>query len=121
MALAREMVARFHDATAAEEAEREFRRMFQAGELPDDIIAPTVHLSGVNGEPMWIVELLVQAGLAPSNTEARRLVHQGAVRVNRARVDDANLHLSASEPHLLQVGRRRFARIHPENVVRSSC
>ena len=70
---------------------------------------------------MWIVELLVQAGLAPSNTEARRLVQQGAVRVNSVRVNDANLRLSASEPHLLQVGRRRFARIHPENVVRSSC
>jgi tyrosyl-tRNA synthetase len=121
MALARELVARFYDATAAHEAEREFRRMFQAGGLPDDIVAPSVRLSGLNGEPMWIVELLVQAGLTPSNSEARRLIQHGAVRVNGERVHDANLRLSASQPHLLQVGRRRFARIHPENVLRSSC
>jgi tyrosyl-tRNA synthetase len=121
MALAREMVARFHDATAAEEAEREFQRMFQAGGLPDDIVAPHIRLSGVDSEPMWIVELLVQAGLAPSNSEARRLIQHGAVRVNGERVSDTNLRLSASESHLLQVGRRRFARIHPENVMRSSC
>jgi tyrosyl-tRNA synthetase len=120
MALAREMVARFHDTTAAAEAEREFRRMFQAGGLPDDIIEPHVRLSGAGSEPMWIVELLVQAGLAPSNSEARRLIQHGAVRVNGERVSDANLRLSANESHLLQVGRRRFARIHPENVVRSS-
>jgi tyrosyl-tRNA synthetase len=119
MALAREMVARFHDATAAEEAEREFRHLFQAGGLPDDIGTPRVRLSGTAGEPMKLVELLVQAGLTPSNSEARRLIHHGAVRVNGDRVSDANLHLSASESHVLQVGRRRFARIHPENVERS--
>jgi tyrosyl-tRNA synthetase len=118
MALAREMVMRFHEATAAEEAEREFRRMFQTGGLPDDVIAPQVRLSGGHSEPMWIVELLVQSGMAPSNSEARRLIQQGAVRVNGERVSDANLRLSASEAHLLQVGRRRFARIKPENVRR---
>ena len=120
MALARELVTRFHDVTAAEEAEREFRRMFQDRGLPNDIDAPHVHLSGVDREPMWIVELLVQAGLASSNSEARRLIQQGAVRVNGERVSDANLRLLASESHLLQVGRRRFARIQQENVVRSS-
>ena len=120
MALAREIVARFHDATAAAKAEHEFRRMFQAGGLPDDIVEPHVHLSGADSEPMWIVELLVQADLALSNSEARRLIQHGAVRVNGGRVSDANLRLSANESHLLQVGRRRFARIHPENVVRSS-
>jgi tyrosyl-tRNA synthetase len=120
MALAREMVMRFYDATAAEEAEREFRRMFQAGGLPDDIVAPHVRLSGVDSEPMWIVELLVQAGMAPSKSEARRLIQQGAVRINGEQVRDANLRLSAGDSHLLQVGRRRFARIYPENVMRSS-
>ena len=120
MALAREMVARFYDTPVAEEAEREFRRMFQARGLPDDLVEPHVRLSGAGSEPMWIVELLVQAGLAPSNSEARRLIQHGAVRVNGERVSDATLRLSASESYLLQVGRRRFARIHPENVVRSS-
>ena len=120
MALARELVARFYNSAVAEEAEREFQRMFQAGGLPDDIDEPLVHLSGQDSEQIWIVALLAQAGLVPSNSEARRLIHQGAVRVDGERVSDVNTRLTISAPHLLQVGRRRFARIRPENVVRSS-
>jgi tyrosyl-tRNA synthetase len=120
MGLAREIVARFYDATIAEEAEREFQRMFQAGGLPDDIVEPYVHISGAEREPIWIVELLVQTGMASSNSEARRLIQQGAIRVNGERVSDANSRLTANEPYLVQVGRRRFARIRPENIVRSS-
>jgi tyrosyl-tRNA synthetase len=121
MALAREMVARFYNTTVAEEAEREFQRMFQARGLPDEIDEPHIRLSGEDGEPVRIVELLVRTGLAPSNSEARRLIQQGAVRVDGARVNDANARLMASESHLLQVGRRRFARISPEKIVRSFC
>ena len=120
MALAREMVARFHSTEAADEAAREFQRMFQGGGLPDEIDEPQVRLGGQDQEPMGIVPLLVQAGLAPSNSEARRLIRQGAVRADGERVSDVDARLTASEPHLLQVGRRRFARIRPENVVRLS-
>jgi tyrosyl-tRNA synthetase len=119
MGLAREMVARFYNGAVAEEAEREFQRMFRSGGLPDEIDEPLVRISGLESEPIGIIALLVQAGLAPSNSEARRLIQQGAVRVDGARVNDANMRLTASESHLLQVGRRRFARIRPENVVRS--
>jgi tyrosyl-tRNA synthetase len=120
MALGREMVTRFQGAAAAAEAEREFQRMFQAGGLPDEIGEPQVRLTGQSVEPLGIVPLLVQAGLAPSNSEARRLIQQGAVRVDGQRISDVNARLTASEPHLLQVGRRRFARIRPENVIRIS-
>jgi tyrosyl-tRNA synthetase len=120
MALAREIVARFYQSVAANEAEREFQRMFQAGGLPDEIHEPKVRVSGQDGAHLWIIPLLVQAGLTASHSEARRLIHQGAVRVDGERVSDMNLRLRASEPHLLQVGRRRFARILPENVIRSS-
>jgi tyrosyl-tRNA synthetase len=119
MALARELVARFYTVEVADEAEREFQRMFKAGGLPNEIDAPLVRLSQGNDAQVWIVLLLVQAGLAPSNSEARRLIQQGAVRVDGERVSDVNIRLTTSEPHLLQVGRRRFARILPENVVRS--
>jgi len=118
-ALAREMVTRFYDDTVAEEAEHEFERMFQARGLPDDVEEPRIYLSGHETEPIWIVTLLVQAGLTPSNTEARRLIEQGAVRMDGERVRDTNLRLTISEPHLLQVGRRRFARIRPENLLHS--
>jgi tyrosyl-tRNA synthetase len=117
MALARELVARFYDAAAASEAQAEFQRVFQAGGLPDDISEPLVRLSNQDGEQMWIVPLLVQAHLAPSSSAARRLIQQGAVRIDGERVSDVNARLSARAPHLLQVGRRHFARIRPENVV----
>ncbi len=116
MSLARELVARFYDAAAANEAQAEFQRVFQAGGLPDDISEPLVRLSDQDGEQMWIVPLLVQAHLAPSSSAARRLIQQGAVRVDGERVIDINARLSAHAPHLLQVGRRHFARIRPENV-----
>jgi tyrosyl-tRNA synthetase len=118
-ALAREMVTRFYDSTVAEEAEREFERLFQARGIPDEIDEPRVYLSEQGNGPVWIVTLLVQAGLAPSNSEARRLIQQGAVRVDGERVSDLNTRLTTSEAHLLQVGRRRFARIRPENLLRS--
>jgi tyrosyl-tRNA synthetase len=118
-ALARELVTRFYDRTVAEGAEREFQRMFQVGGVPDEIEEPRVYIAGQGHGPVWIVTLLVQAGLAPSNSEARRLIKQGAVRVDGERLSDANALISASESHLLQVGRRRFARIRPENLLRS--
>jgi tyrosyl-tRNA synthetase len=113
------MVTRFYDSTVAEEAEREFERLFQARGIPDEIDEPRVYLSEQGNGPVWIVTLLVQAGLAPSNSEARRLIQQGAVRVDGERVSDLNTRLTTSEAHLLQVGRRRFARIRPENLLRS--
>jgi tyrosyl-tRNA synthetase len=120
MALAREMVSRFYTGAVAEEAEREFQRMFQAGGLPDNIDEPVIRLAAGENEPIGLVPLLVRAGLAPSNSEARRLIQQGAVRVDGERANDINACLTANEAHLLQVGRRRFARIRPENVLRSS-
>jgi tyrosyl-tRNA synthetase len=69
---------------------------------------------------MWIVPLLVQSRLASSSSEARRLIQQGAVRVDGKKVSDVNLRLAAQAPMLLQIGKRRFARIRPENVTWSS-
>jgi tyrosyl-tRNA synthetase len=120
MALAREMVTRFYDAAVAEAAEHEFQRMFRARGLPDEIDEPVVQLSGPDAERIGIVSLLAQTGLATSNSAARRLILQGAVRIDGERVSDPNARLSTRDPHLLQVGRRRFARIRPENVIRLS-
>jgi tyrosyl-tRNA synthetase len=120
MALARELVGRFYNEEEAYEAEREFQRVFHGGGLPADIVEPRICLSDQDNGHMWIVPLLVQAQLATSNSEARRLLQQGAVRVDGERVRDANLRLSTSAPHVVQVGRRRFARIQPENVTWSS-
>lgn len=104
VALAREITSRFHGPRAADEAEADFARR-AAGGVPDDI--PEVALTGA---PLAIGALLKQAGLAPSTSEALRLVDQGGVRVDGAAVSDKGLRLPAGT-FVVQVGKRKFARI----------
>jgi tyrosyl-tRNA synthetase len=118
MALAREIVSRFWTPEAAATAEGEFQNIFRAGGLPDEINEPQVKFSAQGEDSFRLVPLLVEAGLASSNSEARRLIQQGAVRVDGARIQDVETRLPIALPHLLQVGRRRFARIRPENILR---
>jgi tyrosyl-tRNA synthetase len=104
--LARRLVAEFHGAEAARQAEEEFEKVFAGGGVPDEV--PESELEG-----SWtLLKLLVSAGLAPSHAEARRLVQQGAVAVAGERVDDPFHELTPrAEPYLFKVGKRRFARI----------
>ena len=102
--LAREITSRFHGAAAADAAEQDFQNR-AAGGVPD--IIPEVSLSGA---PLGIGALLKQAGLAPSTTEALRLVDQGGVRVDGSAVSDRALKLSPGT-YVVQVGKRKFARV----------
>ena len=106
--LAREIVARFHSTADAERAQQNFIARFQKGALPDEM--PEVSLSvGSDGIP--IANLLKEAGLTSSTSEALRMIKQGAVRIDGERVDDRQLVLSAGVTHVCQVGKRRFARV----------
>jgi tyrosyl-tRNA synthetase len=107
--LARELVGRFHGPSAANDAMREFIARFQRGALPDDLPEQTVHAAGAGG--IALLALLKQAGLAKSTSEAQRLVGQGAVRVDQQRVSDPGLTLKAGASYVIQVGKRRVARI----------
>ena len=102
--LAREITARFHGAAAADAAEQDFQNR-AAGGVPD--VIPELSLSGA---PLGIGALLKQAGLAPSSTEALRLVDQGGVRVDGGVVSDRALKLSPGT-YVVQVGKRKFARV----------
>jgi tyrosyl-tRNA synthetase len=102
--LAKEITTRFHSATAAERAEADFELRARGG-VPQDI--PQVALSGA---PLAIGSLLKQAQLAPSSSEALRLVEQGGVRIDGAAISDQGLKLPAGT-YVVQVGKRRFARI----------
>lgn len=106
MELARRIVARYHDEQAAKAAEEKFERIHRAHEAPAD--APT-HRPSAN--PLSVVELMVEAGLAPSKSEARRLIMQGAVEVDGARVADPALQLQFRGGEVIKVGKRRFAKI----------
>jgi tyrosyl-tRNA synthetase len=103
--LAHEMVGRFHGAPAADAAQAEFDARFRQGALPTEI--ETVQ---VRGAPLGIAQLLKQAGLVPSTSEANRNIEQGGVRIDGEKVSDKGLRLAAGT-YLVQVGRRRFARI----------
>jgi tyrosyl-tRNA synthetase len=103
--LAKEITTRFHSAQAADAAEQDFINRSKGG-VPDDI--PEVHLAGA---PLGIAQLLKQAGLAPSTSEANRLIDGAGVRIDSAVVSDKALRLEAGV-YVVQVGKRRFARVH---------
>ena len=102
--LAKEITARFHSMAAADAAEQDFVNRSKGG-VPDDI--PEVSLTGA---PMGIGALLKSAGLAPSTTEAGRLVDGGGVRVDSIVVSDKGLKLEAGT-YIVQVGKRKFAKV----------
>jgi tyrosyl-tRNA synthetase len=106
--LARAVTADFHDADAAAAAEAHFRALHQKREVPDEV--PEVTLPAAT-QPVPLAGVLVHAGLAESNSEARRLVQGGGVKVNGEVVRDPRASLAATGEHLLQAGKRRFARI----------
>lgn len=106
MELARRLVKDSHDATAAEQAEEEFERVFRSGGVPQD--APRLELQGSRA----IVDLLVEANLVPSKSEGRRMIQQGAVSIDGDKVGDFKVTLeSKPDEYLVKVGKRRFARV----------
>ncbi|MFN5803315.1 MAG: tyrosine--tRNA ligase [Burkholderiales bacterium] len=102
--LAKEIVSRFHDTKAAEQAEYDFNLRAKGG-IPDDIAE--ISLSGA---PLGIATILKSAQLVPSTSEAMRMVEQGGVRVDGSAVSDKGLKLSAGT-YVVQVGKRKFARV----------
>jgi len=108
VSLAKEIIERFHDANAAEEAHKAFNARFQRHEIPDDL--PEVLLPGVEGQ-LLIANILKDAGLVSSTSDALRMIGQGAVKIDGERVSDKKLAIAVGEEHVYQVGKRRFARI----------
>jgi tyrosyl-tRNA synthetase len=105
---AKEIVARFHGAAAAREAEEAFERRHRHGEAPADM--PEVTLQG-GADGLLITQVLKQANLAPSATEAQRTIEQGGVKIDGERVADRGLRLKAGTNVVIQVGKRKFARV----------
>jgi len=109
--LAREIVASYHSSDAAQAAADEFDRVFREGELPAEMPSCVLHPADLEDGKVWIVRLVVASGLAPSSSEARRLIQQGAVSLDGARTDDIEARLELRGGEILRVGRRKFARI----------
>lgn len=109
--LAREIVAIYHGPAAAQEAEAQFDLIFKKGEVPADIPVVKVPASEMAGGQVWIVRLVVLAGLAGSNGEARRLISQGGIKLDGKVVQDMDLQVEIGAGRVLQAGKRRFARV----------
>jgi tyrosyl-tRNA synthetase len=105
---AQEIVARFHSREDAEFALADFEARFRRGAIPDNISEKSLH-AGEDGLP--IAQLLKQAGLTASTTEALRMIEQGGVKLNGEKIGDKGIRLSRGETAVLQVGKRKFARV----------
>ncbi|MEA2679189.1 MAG: tyrosyl-tRNA synthetase, partial [Candidatus Binataceae bacterium] len=105
--LARKIVNEYHGEEGARRAEQYFESKFQRREIPQS--TPVYRIQ----EDLWICELMKQLQFTPSTSEARRLVSQGAVRVDGQTITDVNFRFVPGEHQVLEVGKRRVARIEP--------
>ena len=106
--LAEELVARFHSVEAGQQAQAAFIERFQKGALPEEV--PEAEVQSREGR-LLIANLLKEAGLAASTSEALRLIQQGAVRIDGERLENRDRELAAGSCHIYQVGKRRIARV----------
>jgi len=106
--LAQELITRFHSASEADQAQQNFIARFQKGALPDDI--EEIILNSENGQ-LGIAALLSAAGLVASNGEGFRMIKQGAVKIDGEKVSDKSLMLDQGFTGVVQVGKRRFAKV----------
>ncbi|MEM8984076.1 MAG: tyrosine--tRNA ligase [Pseudomonadota bacterium] len=106
--LAGEIVARFHGDEAANAARAAFQSQFQKGKIPEDIAEITLQ---VPSDGIALPQLLKSAQLCPSTSEAIRMIQQGAVRIDSERVEERDRRFEPGEPFVIQVGKRRFARV----------
>ncbi|OUR63568.1 tyrosine--tRNA ligase [Colwellia sp. 39_35_sub15_T18] len=106
--LAKELIARFHDEAAAQAAHDEFINRFQKGAMPDEM--PELELTPEGGE-IAIANLLKEAGLVSSTSDAYRMIKQGAAKIDGEKITDRNLTVASGSTAVYQVGKRKFARV----------
>lgn len=108
--LAKSIIRDFHDADAADAAEQEFRRIFTERQAPAEVEETALPSAA---EPQLLSKIIVAAGLSESNKDAQRVIAQGGVLVDEAKVSDprAALDATSGKSYVLKVGKRRFAKI----------
>ncbi|MFC1467783.1 tyrosine--tRNA ligase [Verrucomicrobiota bacterium] len=109
--LAREVIASFHDAAAAQVASEEFKKIFSEKKLPTDIPEITPPADKMEEGQIGLINLIVSAGMAPTNSEARRNIQQGGVRINDEQIKDPRAMVTPEDGMIVQVGKRKFGKI----------
>jgi len=105
---AEEIVARFHSEQEATEAREGFANQFKKNQIPDDLDEVTLT---VGDDGLGIANILKDAGLTTSTSEAFRMIKQGAVKIDTIKIEDRNLVINKGEAHIFQVGKRKFAKV----------
>jgi len=108
VAFAKEIVARFHSHLAAERAEADFQARFRQGQIPDEM---PEHVLKLEQDQLALTQVLKAVGLTSSSSEAMRMIDQGGVRMDGERISDKAIVLRRGGPFVLQVGKRKFARV----------
>ena len=106
--LAQEIVERFHGRAAAEAALADFEARFRRNEVPADLVEQVIEVAA---DAAPIVQVLKSSGVCPSTSDAHRMIEQGGVRVNGEKVSDKAMRLDAGATYVLQVGKRKFAKV----------
>ena len=109
--LAKTIVIKYYDEAAAKEAAKEFERVFKEGKLPDDMPEVEIKSDALEDGEMWIVKLVAATGLVDSNSQARRMIKQGAVKIDDEKYDKINLDVEVKDGMIVRIGKRRFAKI----------
>ncbi len=109
--LGQEIVSEYYDQKTAIETAKEFERVFSQGELPEDMPEIEISKDQLDEGKMWIVKLIAATGLVDSNSQARRMIKQGAVTINDKKYEKINLDIKVEDNMIMQIGKRRFARI----------
>jgi tyrosyl-tRNA synthetase len=110
-ALASRLVQMYHGPEAARTAAEEFDRVFRKGKMPEEIPAAVISGAVIENGAVAIIELLREAKLVSSNSEARRMIQQGAVKVNGEKVSDIDARVPVENGTIVQVGKRKFASV----------
>ncbi|MGM0419614.1 MAG: tyrosine--tRNA ligase [Bacillota bacterium] len=113
--LASWIVTRFHGHAAADEAAQEFSRVFSEGKVPEEMPEIVIPAEELEEGKLWIVKLIAATGLVDSNSEARRMIKQGAVTIDDEKIEKINLDIPVEDGMIINIGKRRYARIRKEN------
>jgi len=111
MRLAYEIVSFYHDENSAKQAEEEFKRVFQQRELPDQIPIYEIEKDILQDGSIWLPKLMILVEMAESTSEGRRLITQGAVKINGVRIEEPSYLLIPQDDMIVQCGKRKFVRL----------
>jgi len=109
--LARTIVKEYHGEDGAKKAEKEFESVFSKGNLPEDIPEVEISKDRLEDGELWIVKIVAATGMVDSNSEARRMIKQGAVTIDDEKYEKINLDLEVKDGMIVQIGKRRYAKI----------